>query len=261
MKIATYNVWNETGNLDIRTEQLIQEINKADADIIGLQEVMPSFWENLKECIDYKYCIYRMFESRGDGLAVLSRYPFESDFFLYDSVEFQNSLALNVTFKTEGVNFSLTNVHLPWDSVIAKEKQTVAINEYARGQRETAQYFVLLGDFNCSSQSSVHNFLIGEQSLLGCEANPVWYDLAEVYASKNERYSIAPTLDFNSNPRWDGKDRKYVPVACDRVYLMDNAESGDWGIRCVGVFGTDVSSSTGLCPSDHYGVLTQVDFW
>lgn len=193
------------------------------------------------------------------ALAILSKYPFESDFFLYDSEEFQNSLALNVTFKKKGILFSVTNVHLPWDSIIAKEKQTVAINEYACKQKETAEYFILLGDFNCSYKSSVHNFLIGEQSLLNCEANPVWYDLSEVYSSK-ENYEIPPTLDFNRNPRWKGTDRKYIPISCDRIYLMDNAKSIDWAIKNVGIFGTDISSDTGLSPSDHYGVLATVDF-
>lgn len=69
MKIATYNVWNETENLNIRTEQLIQEINRTDADIIGLQEVKPCFWEILKDRISYKYYIYRTFQCRGDGFS------------------------------------------------------------------------------------------------------------------------------------------------------------------------------------------------
>jgi hypothetical protein len=41
---------------------------------------------------------------------------------------------------------------------------------------------------------------------------------------------------------------------------MDNAKSIDWGIKNVGIFGTNISPNTGLSPSDHYGVLAEVDF-
>jgi endonuclease/exonuclease/phosphatase family metal-dependent hydrolase len=59
MKIATYNVWNEDKGIGKRFKQLIHEINNVDADIIGLQEVTPFFYNTilLKET-NYKYCIY-----------------------------------------------------------------------------------------------------------------------------------------------------------------------------------------------------------
>jgi endonuclease/exonuclease/phosphatase family metal-dependent hydrolase len=267
MKIATYNVWNDNSNIDIRTERLIQEIININADVIGLQEVIPEFWEPLIKNIDYKYHIFRMFRNRSDGLAILSKYPFESDFFLYDSEEFQNSLALNITFKKMGMNFSVTNVHLPWDSIIVKEKQIVAINEYTSMQNNI-DYLFLLGDFNCSYQSSVHNFLAGEQTLLNCEVgtgNDIWCDLAEIHAALNG-YNVIPTLDFTNNPRFkETHPKKYIPVAYDRIYLMDKATDNkqklEYKIENVRIFGTDVSPETKLSPSDHYGLLAEVDFY
>lgn len=56
------------------------------------------------------------------------------------------------------------------------------------------------------------------------------------------------------------KDKYQIPVACDRIYLMDNAKSIDWGIENVSIFGTDISLKTGFSPSDHYGVLAEVAF-
>ena len=243
----------------VRTEQLIHEIANIDADIIGLQEVMPDFWKELVAYVDYKHHAYKIIQQRGDGLAILSKYPFTSIFFLNDSDEFDNSFALNVLFEENGMKFSVTNVHLPCDSVLAREKQIVAINEHACRQKDQADFFLLLGDFNCSHSSSIHNFLLGEQTLLGCEANPVWFDLAEVHAALND-YGIMPTLDFATNPRWGAKNTKYIPVACDSIYLMDNAVKFDYDISNVSIFGTDVSSETGLAPSDHYGVLSEVTF-
>jgi len=259
MKIATYNVWNDRNSIDVRTEQLIQEIINVDADIIGLQEVIPIFWENLSKQSRYKYKKYHVIQSRGDGLAFLSKYPFESTFFLNESTEFQNSMALNVEFKVSEMSFSITNVHLPWDSILAKEKQIVSINEYSCQQKDHVDFFILLGDFNCSYRSSIHGFLTGEQTLLNCEVNSIWNDSAEYYASRNN-CDIIPTLDFARNPRWRGKDNKQIPVACDRIYLMDNAKYFDYGVENVSIFGTSVSSKTGFSPSDHYGVLTEVAF-
>jgi len=259
MKIATYNVWNEKSNLSVRSEKLIQEIIKIDADIIGLQEVTEIFWEELLEHVDYEYHIFMKIQGRIDGLAFLSKYPFESSFFLHDNAEFHNSFALNVTLKEKEFNFSVINVHLPWDSIIARENQTLAINEYTNRQKEQFDYFILLGDFNCTLRSSVHNFLIGEQSLSGSEANPRYDDLASVHAVLNG-YAVAPTLDFATNPRWKNNNTKFEPWVVDRILFADNAKYGDYYIKKVSIFGTDISPETGLAPSDHYGVLAEMDF-
>jgi hypothetical protein len=34
----------------------------------------------------------------------------------------------------------------------------------------------------------------------------------------------------------------------------------DWNLKNVTVFGKEVITKTGLAPSDHYGVLAEVDF-
>ena len=39
MKIATYNIWNSNKGFPKRLQQMIDEINRIDADIICLQEV------------------------------------------------------------------------------------------------------------------------------------------------------------------------------------------------------------------------------
>jgi len=260
MKIATYNVWNGRDTIDLRTEQLIHEIIDVDADILGLQEVLPNFWETLIKSSGYVYHEYRIIPNRGDGLALLSKYPLENIFFFNESEEFQNSWALYAEFKINEMNFSVTNVHLPWDSILAKEKQIVAVNEYACRQKDHVDFFILLGDFNCSYRSSVHNFLTGEQSLLNHEADPIWNDCAEYHASRSN-YIIPPTLDFARNPRWGGKDNKQIPVTCDRIYLMDNAKYFDYGVENVSIFGTSVSHKTEFSPSDHYGVWTKINFF
>jgi len=256
MKIATYNIWNDINTIGIRTEQLIQEIIKVDADIIGLQEVPLDFWQELIKRVEYKYHVRHFVPSRGEdyGLAFLSKYPLTSIFFLHDSSEFHNSFALNITFNANGSNFSVANVHLPWDSVLARENQILAITDFINKQREGLDFSVLLGDFNCVDISSVHRFLLREQSLAGREA--IWDDIAAEHAKFNG-YTVAPTLDFATNPRWKN-DPPEPGWVVDRIFI--NGEYGDYKLLDVSIFGTDISPDTGYAPSDHYGVLAEIDF-
>ena len=258
MKIATYNVWYP--NIDIRAEQLILEINNIDADIIGLQEVPLAFYNKLIENVKYSHHASYLNDEEEMGLVILSKHPIFEEFSLFESEEFDNSIAHNVIIEHNGIKYSITNAHLPWDSVLAKEKQIVAIDRYIHSQKDKAHFFILLGDFNCTMESSVHHYLLGDQSLLACESKPYWNDLASVHAKLNN-YDVVPTLDFVNNPRWGGKNTNYIPDACDRIYIM---ESFNWDyvfkLGNVNVFGKEVSSKTGYAPSDHYGVLADVEF-
>jgi len=258
MKFATYNVWYP--KIDIRAEQLLAEIDGVDADIIGLQEVPIEFYGELIRKCKYKYCKYVPCSDEEIGLAILSKHPIAEHFSLFDSAENGNSVAHNVIFEAEMVRFSVTNVHLPWDSVLAKEEQIVAVDKFIHAQSDKAQFFVLLGDFNSTLNSSVHRYLIGDQTLLGSESKPYWNDLAGSHAALNN-YTIAPTLDFVNNPRWRGENTVYVPDTFDRIYVR---ESFNWdysfSLHDVKIFGTKISPKTGYAPSDHYGVLAEVNF-
>lgn len=102
----------------------INEISTTDADIIGLQEVTENFYNNfLLTKTDYDFCEFRQYTDEDEGLVILSKYPIKSCFFLNTSEEFDYSAALNVIFEADESCFSLTNVHLPWDSIKTQEEQ------------------------------------------------------------------------------------------------------------------------------------------
>jgi len=262
MKIASYNVWYP--EITMRTKQLLEEINKADADVIGLQEVPLTLYENIIQNCKYEHCRYVYYgdESEGEnmGLVLLCKYPIVEHFSLFDSAQNGNSIAHNIIFEKDGVRFSVTNVHLPWDSALAKEKQIVAVDQFIHNQKDDAHFFILLGDFNCSLSSSVHHYLLGDQTLLGSESKPCWNDLASAHAVLNA-YTVAPTLDFVNNPRWQGKNTVYIPETYDRIYIMESFNwDYDFNLHNVRTFGKEVSPDTGYAPSDHYGVLADVNF-
>ncbi len=258
MKIATYNVWNESKDNHHRDHQLIDVINAVNADVIGLQEVTSDFFHQLsKKATEYPYHEFRKYQNEDEGLATLSKYPLKCCYFLNEQAEYACSFACNVLFQVDGSSFSLTNVHLPWDSVKAKEEQIVAIDRFLHLQRKEVDYFILLGDFNGSLNSSVHRYLLGEQTLSGQEAKPYWHELSSSYAELN-RLPLKPTLDFVNNPRWAGKNTIEIPTVTDRIYLLN--DFSEKMLRSVEIFGTEVSPVTQLAASDHFGVVAEVDF-
>ena len=254
MKLATYNVWNDARGGEDRRRQLVETIAEADADIIGLQEVAPGlFHERLAGL--YPHAEFRAYAGEEEGLALLSRYPIREATWLHELPAYDHSAALGVIVDAEGRRMAVTNLHLPWDSTLQKEKQIVAIDRFIRGQ--AAEMRVLLGDFNSGLNSSVHRFLLGEQTLLGHEANPYWYELGSTWAVVRDT-ELLPTLDFLRNPRWGGKNSTEIPMATDRIYVMRHEGMDE--LRHVTLFGTAVSPESGLAASDHYGVVAEMEF-
>ncbi len=258
MKIATYNIWND--NTTARAAQLIHEIESIDADVIALQEVTEAFFTTyLLEGAGYPFSEFRKYTNENEGLAILSKHLIKSSFFLNTSDAFAFSAALNVVLEVDNLRFSMTNVHLPWDSALKKEQQIVAIDQYIHTQTKEADFFIMLGDFNCGLNSSVHRYLLGEQTINNNESNLYWYELSSAYAEING-LPIKPTLNFSQNPRWAGKNTRtiYTPDVVDRIYIMDNWN--DVKLNVVSIFGTDISAENGLSASDHYGVVAEVEF-
>lgn len=138
-----------------------------------------------------------------------------------------------------------------------EEEQIVAIDKFMHEQKTLADYFIVLGDFNSGINSSVHRFMLGEQTINGNEAKPYWYEVSSVYAAVNGK-ELLPTLDCINNPRWKGKAATYAPENFDRIYVMD-VRNG-YQFNNVELFGTEVSNVNNLCASDHYGVVADINF-
>lgn len=258
MRIATYNVWNEDKGIGGRFKQILQEIIDVGPDIIALQEVTTKFFQDiLTHNIGYQYCEFSKYIDEDEGLAILSKYPIESCTFLHANSDYSNSKAQNILFKCGKSRFSFTNVHMPCDSAREKEQQIVAIDKFIHKQKEKADYYVLLGDFNSGINSSIHRFLTGEQTINNEESIPYWLDITGNYATLHNLL-LQPTLDCINNPRWKGKNTIYAPDNVDRIYILDNWAAMEF--VGTGIFGTDISPINNLSASDHYGVVVDVEF-
>lgn len=244
--------------MDRRFELLVHEINTVNADIIGLQEVTPFFYETyLAQNANYPSHIYEKYSGEEEGLAILSKYPILVSHFLHNFKEHGFSQALNILIEADGRKGSFTNLHLPWDSALEKERQICAIDRYLHTQHEENDLLILAGDFNGGMNSSVHRYLVGGQSLNGQEAKPYWDELATAYSAISG-VPVKATLDPVTNPRWSGKKSIYPPMAMDRIYTMECGE--DISLESFCIFGTDIDADSGLAPSDHYVVAAQIEF-
>jgi len=247
MRIATYNLWDSPAGMPKRFWQQVNEIRRADADVLCLQECgSREIHERLAGQCGYPHGHFH----EKAGLSILSRAPFlhAEDF---------DSFTL-VSLQIEGSLLCVVNIHLPWDSVLRREEMIVHITDQI--SREMRDYTLLAGDFNSSADSSVHRFLKNQQSLAGQEA--FFFDLAEAYA---ERMGTLPaaTLDFRKNPRWgklESPNTLETNLRCDWIMLQNAYPEPLPELKSCMVFGVETDAETGLCPSDHYGVAAELTF-
>lgn len=245
MKIATYNIWNSTRGMPKREDHIINEINELDSDVIALQEVKDkSFADNIFKYTLYDYYCFTPHEGDNEGLAVYSKYPIKS-------YTYSNN-ALIVTIEHMNNIILLVNVHLPWNSVLVKEENIVNINKEIATIPSDFQFIV--GDFNCDESSSVHQYLLGNRSLKGTEVKSYWTDLAAV-ASEFFGIEKAVTLDIVNNPRWKGKIITDISARVDCIFIHDCFPNPYPTLNTFQLFGKNVHEETGLCPSDHYGII------
>ena len=250
MKIATYNIWNCDISNRERFDQIVGEINKIDADIIGLQEVANRDYHNelLKFC-QYENHAFFAHSGEDEGVSVFSKHPIIDCKYL--------ECALTSVIKCESTILHITNLHLDWKSALKREKEIIILDKEAN--LNNADYKFMFGDFNCSVNSSVHQYLLGQASLMGEEANPYWYDLAESYANISQTLPEI-TLDFKNNPRWSEKKPIETNQRFDRILIQNTYPKTHPVLNDCIVFGKEISLQTGIAPSDHYGVCVDLSF-
>lgn len=250
MRLATFNVWNSDCGMPERTNQIARQIKSVNADIICLQEIKSKQHHNeLADMCGYRFSIFFNHEDEEEGLSILSKFELTNTNYIKGA-----TIAI---FSCNNNTFTLANIHLSWNSALKREHDITEIETFINAA--SADYKFMLGDFNCSVHSSVQEFLLGQRSLMGKEANPYWYDLSESY-SANHKVLPELTLDFQNNSRWNGKNTIEVNQRFDRIFLQNTYPNELPTLIDCKIFGKDVSDITGLAASDHYGVYVDVDF-
>ncbi|MFK3988062.1 endonuclease/exonuclease/phosphatase family protein [Exiguobacterium mexicanum] len=250
MRIATFNLWNNPTLWSKRIESICATVKMIDADVLALQEVKThvegeqgiSVAEQIAHETGYPFCVFLAYpDSPDEGLAILSNIPLDThDAIWHHDVEEANYCAMRVTFQAAGHTFGLTNVHLNWRSPDIRETQVRAVREWiGEGER----YELLCGDFNDNPQSEIYRDLTAHR----------WIDVATCHRGGDE-----PTLDYRHNPYLKQDALLKRPSRYDWM-LLRHDEGNVPLISSVDVFGKTSDSITDMLPSDHYGVLLDLD--
>jgi len=260
MQIATYNIWNSNTDKTERQEMLCQELNRVNADVVALQEVSAIAEQSYTQ---YPHTVFRRYSEQGgeglgnEGLRFLSKFPVLSAEAGWEFSAALHNCGLRVKLRINGVSVAVTNVHLDYKSVAVREAQILAVTDWMAARSEPEDAEILCGDFNSYPESSVYRFLRGQQTLNGQESS-VWHDLAAVYASRRGTLP-APTLDFQTNPRWANNPSLELPAQFDWILVQERWPASMPKLRSVELIGRYPLPDSRIVPSDHYGVLADLE--
>ena len=218
MRVVTLNIWNKSGPWKQRMQLIGAELDRLDADVIGLQEVLElragshvdNQCEEFKGSRGYVYgAAHTVMESEGGGLffgnAVMSKHPIREHTVLPlpgdDPSDAKRALLHAVVEMPFGpVDVFVT--HLSWklhDGVLRQAQ----IKEVVRLIMERAPIDgryppLLLGDLNAEPQSDEVRYLGGYTSL--GEPQAVRFQDAWHYVDAQGAEGRGATFDGNRNP-------------------------------------------------------------
>lgn len=248
--LATYNIWNSSEGMPFRSECILSEISKVMPDILCLQEVKDKALSE-KIASEFKMnCYFVNYPAENEGICVLSKCPvIEKDSWIIDA----NAQYIQIEFENKLIG--VVNLHLPWDSVLKREKCIATIVSKLKDKK--SDYLFVMGDFNCGDNSDVIRMMLGECSIQGIEANPCFYDLASASAQLSNS-CVKDTLNFRENPRFYNNTIE-VNQRFDRIFICNTYPREFPKLIECDVFGTKIYSEIGIAASDHYGVYAKIE--
>jgi maltose 6'-phosphate phosphatase len=255
MQIVTYNIWNSVTDKTARQEMLCQELNRVNADVVALQEVSAIAEQNYTQ---YPHTVFRRYPEHGnEGVGFLSKYPVLSAEAGWEFSAALHNCGLRVRLRINAISIAVTNVHLDYKSIAVREAQILAVTDWIAARSEPDCMEILCGDFNSYPESSVYRFLRGQQTLNGQESL-VWHDLAAIHAYQCGNLP-SPTLDFQTNPRWTNNPTLEIPAQFDWILVQECWPASMPMVKNVELIGRYPMPGSNIVPSDHYGVLADLE--
>jgi endonuclease/exonuclease/phosphatase family metal-dependent hydrolase len=279
LRLVTINFWGTEPPLDRRLELAIRQLRALAPDVIGMQEVRPldgkagpTTADAIADALGMKARYERSLAwadgawpgmaAGQEGLAVISRYPIDDHQVepLPEPRPTEARILLSARLATPAgpIWVHTTHLHYRLDDGAAREQQVAAIDRAirARGRGNDDAPQLLCGDFNATPDSDEMRFLRGLTSLDGRRTHfqDAWLRLHRepepgagpaagiTWSSENELTRPLRSLDL---------DRRI-----DYVYVTSRKKDGRGTVRrCEVVL---AERDGGLCASDHYGVLAEV---
>ena len=260
IRIVTLNLWNTAGAADRRIEVLLPQLLSLQPQVVALQEVRESSKPGsgqaalLAKALRAEHRFAAADENSAEGPvgnAILSRLPIVATetLRLPAARADDHRCALRCDIQTPSGRLPILSTHLSWelDAAVVREQQIVLLDEWAKknpGEIPT----VMCGDFNCTPDSLVHQFLSGRASLLG--RSTYWRD---AYARRHPR---------SDGFTWSARN-PYVARSIERNRRLDYIFVGQMQDHGAGAVlhsrvVLDLPNSEDIYPSDHFGVFAEV---
>lgn len=258
IRVLTLNLWSDTGDVERRLSTVIPQIRALSPELIALQEVRQggrtSQAAALASALGHEWrfgCVDP--ESAGGpiGNAVLSRFPIRAE----DTLRLPSRRthdprnALRCDVETPAGRLVFISTHLSWelDASATREEQAVVLDRWAR-ERPGDLPTVMCGDFNCTPDSSVHQFLTGRTSLRG--ESTYWRDAYQRRHPNSDGYTWSAKNPYAA--RSVERNRRI-----DFVFVGPMREGGPGAILHARVV-LDLPTADGVYPSDHFGVFAEI---
>jgi endonuclease/exonuclease/phosphatase family metal-dependent hydrolase len=281
VRVVTLNFWGTEPPLDRRIALAVRQLKQLDPDVVCLQEARPLdgvsgrttadvLAEQLGMTAHYATsCAWKAGDYEGlgagqEGLAILSKAtPLATQRLELPHArvaETRQLLSVQLPTGSDPVWVHTTHLHYRLDDGVAREAQVLAIDAALRalGRDKTSAPQILCGDFNATPDSDEMRFLRGLTTLDGKRTHfqDAWLRHHRecqrgdgpaqgiTWSSENELTRPLRSLDI---------DRRI-----DYVYVTSRKKDGRATIHDCRVALTEREEPGGICASDHYAVVADV---
>ncbi|HUS30601.1 MAG TPA: endonuclease/exonuclease/phosphatase family protein [Kofleriaceae bacterium] len=281
LRVVTLNFWGTEPPLDRRIALAVRQLKALDPDVVCLQEARPLDGVSGRTTADVlgealgmhahysTSCAWKAGEYEGlgdgqEGLAILSKAkPLATQRIELPHgrvAETRQLLSAQLPTDAAPVWVHTTHLHYRLDDGVAREAQVLAIDDAMRalGRDKTSAPQILCGDFNATPDSDEMRFLRGLTTLGGRRTHfqDAWlrhhrecqpgdgHAQGITWSSENELTRPLRSLDI---------DRRI-----DYIYVTSRKKDGRATIHDCRVTLTDREDPGGICASDHYALVADV---
>jgi endonuclease/exonuclease/phosphatase family metal-dependent hydrolase len=258
IRIVTLNLWNGQRGVDRRMEVLVPQLVALHPHVVTLQEVLEApgrlmQGHEIAEALrgEYRFGVVDAKSMGGPiGNAIVSRLPIAAESReVLPGPPGDRRGALRCDLTTSAGRMAVVTTHLTWelDAPHVREQQVLTLDDFAR--RDPGELPTLLtGDFNCTPDSLVHQFLTGRASLAG--RGTYWRDAFQRRHPHSDGFT------------WSARN-PYVARSVERnrrvdyVFVGPMRDDGPGAILHARVV-LDLPAMDDVFPSDHFGVFAEI---
>jgi endonuclease/exonuclease/phosphatase family metal-dependent hydrolase len=263
VRFVTLNLWGDNGPHERRLDLVSDELGALDVDVLALQEVrelpgrIANQAETLARRLGYSHAFAPATEWGGgvEGLAFVARFPIAetASARLPHATDTEGRIVLSARLDTPSGGLWIHTAHLSYRLVEGKrrEDQILALDAEVTARAPATELpQVLLGDFNTGPEADEIRWLRGLCTLGG---RRVYYQDAWLAAHPDEPgITWARDNPFRARMAWLPADRRI-----DYIFVTPARRDGRGTVRDARL-AFDRPDADGVFPSDHFGVMTDI---